>query len=187
MNHTIEFDSQFHNISNEYVRDLFIPRYLCLNDFPGNMSFEEGGVYQENKSLGYLLNEGTNGWNDSFSFRFNPERYPVNFKKLEWWEHRKIQEMPIYLRYNGLAFLNLRGKVIKPYKIVHSSYMQVYVTEQNWIGNNGSTSSLHIKFFNPASKEEFDEQNKCNNSKLKDLEIFEKEITNLLNQYKSKK
>lgn len=178
----IEFPSL--NTTNEYVANLFIPRYLMLSDFPGNVSFKVGNIYQEHEIMGYLINEGTNGWNELLSFKFNPDEYPANFKKLEWWEYRKIEEMPIYLRYNGLFFLNRRGKVIKPYKISLSSYMQVYLTEDSWTGIKGSTSSLHIKFFNPASQEEFDSE--VFNSQ-NDLESLEKEITALLNTYKSKK
>lgn len=178
-------DFNNNNSTNEFVVNLLIPRYQLLCNFPGNLSFKVGEVYTEDETLGYLVNEGINGWDESYNFRFSPDEFPNVFKKLEWWECRTEEEMPTYLRYNGTFFTNpnRRGKVIKPYKYILSSYMQVYLTEEDYSGIKGSTSSLTISVFNPASEEEFGKEI-ANNVKV-DINTVESDILSIFDKYKN--
>lgn len=78
---------------------------------------------------------------------------------------------------------NRRGKVIKPYKYILSSYMQVYLTEEDYSGVKGSTSSLTISVFNPASEEEFGKEI-ANNVKV-DINTVENDILSIFDKYKN--
>jgi hypothetical protein len=52
------------------------------------------------------------GWhgNDEDGFKYHISDYPHLFKKLEWWEERKVEEMPEYLKWRDT------GVVCKPSK-----------------------------------------------------------------------
>lgn len=67
------------------AQELLIPRFEVIADFPNSnleiksiLSFD-GIVY---------------GMNEPQKFIRNPEKYPHLFRKLNWWEHRKVEDMP---------------------------------------------------------------------------------------------
>jgi hypothetical protein len=67
------------------AQELLIPRFEVIADFPNSnleiksiLSFD-GVVY---------------GMNEPQKFIRNPEKYPHLFRRLNWWEHRKVEEMP---------------------------------------------------------------------------------------------
>jgi len=60
------------------AKELLIPRYQVIADYP-NSPYKIGAIAKGNECL------------------VNPEcldKYPHLFRKLNWWEHRKIEEMP---------------------------------------------------------------------------------------------
>lgn len=171
---TDKWHNQFSTIVDDTVLKLNKPRYKCLQHFPGNISFKIGEIYSTN-SWGNLINDGVlKSQGTTIKFSFNPILFPMIFKKLEWWEDRLIEEMPKYLRYNtlhsGSRHHQFHNTVIKPFKYHENSvsiveeqwfenWIAVYISEENWTGVNGSTSSLHINHFIPATEEEF---SRCN-------------------------
>lgn len=62
------------------VDHLLIDRFIITNDYIGN-----------SQSIGYIFS-------CSPALTSYYERFTANFRKLEWWEERKITEWPFYLK-----------------------------------------------------------------------------------------
>lgn len=78
------------------IEDLLKPRYKVIADYPDSECFvgtiieQSGDRYRD--ELGFLLQQ-TN----------KPEHYPVIFKELGWWEMRKVEDMPEYVKQTGMV------------------------------------------------------------------------------------
>lgn len=70
------------------VAELLKPRYKVIADWPG-MKFDVGEILFESYTKGLTNDYIKNGWCD---------KYPHLFKPLQWWEDRKPEEMPKYLK-----------------------------------------------------------------------------------------
>lgn len=65
------------------IEQLMQPKYEVIADYP-----------EQKDSIGFIY-EG-DGWS---KFWWNEmERCPAIFRKLQWWEHRKPEEMPEYVK-----------------------------------------------------------------------------------------
>ena len=77
--------------------DLLRPRYKTIADYPN--SFSSAGEVLELKNHGgywryeYYDHDGLYTMSES-----ELQEYPHLFKKLEWWERRKVEDLPEYLR-----------------------------------------------------------------------------------------
>jgi hypothetical protein len=60
---------------------LLIPRFKLIADYPGN-SQPIGSVFIENANAVYF------------------RKFKSNFKELEWWEDRNVENMPDYIKHN---------------------------------------------------------------------------------------
>jgi hypothetical protein len=69
--------------------ELLKPRYKVIADYPLS-EYKVGFIIQ---GTGF-----TKPWKDNFKTFFY-EDYPNIFKKLEWWEERKIEDLPEYVRF----------------------------------------------------------------------------------------
>ena len=71
--------------------DLMAPRWKCIANFPGN-TFFVGEVFEIplNCKLQQIVLQGDNY--KTVDLDINPDLYPAIFKKLEWWEDRKLEE-----------------------------------------------------------------------------------------------
>lgn len=67
------------------MSELLLPRYLVINDWPDNAKHKIGDVIHAGKVQWV---ERYCKWLDTF---------PHLFRKLQWWEKRKIEEMPEYI------------------------------------------------------------------------------------------
>ena len=71
------------------ARELLQPRYEVIDDYPKS-DFKVGDIIQcsddlvNDKDVGAFLRK----------FKYNFDKYPHLFKKLNWWEHRKLEDMP---------------------------------------------------------------------------------------------
>lgn len=81
--------------------DLLIPRYEVISDWPGRKDFVVGEVVTLDKPFSpqYQMYEivdcqGPRKYINSFF-----DMFPLQFKRLEWYEKRKIDEMPEYVKY----------------------------------------------------------------------------------------
>ena len=72
------------------VEELLKPRFEIIDNFP-NCSYNLGRILTP-------IKEGSNYYDcleaSSSELIAFPEKYPHLFKKLNWWEHRKIEDMP---------------------------------------------------------------------------------------------
>lgn len=65
--------------------ELLIPRFEVISDYP------DSNV--EVKSI-LTFNNFVYGTGEPQKFVRNPEKYPYLFRKLNWWEYRKEEDMP---------------------------------------------------------------------------------------------
>ena len=71
------------------ARELLQPRYEVIADYPKS-DFKVGQIIQcsddlvNDKDVGAFL----------LKFKYSFDKYPHLFKKLNWWEHRKVEDMP---------------------------------------------------------------------------------------------
>jgi len=72
------------------VEELLRPRAILTNKYP-NCPFAEGAILDHWLEETYILH-------DPYFSVDNPLKYPANFRKLEWWEYRKLEDMPKYVK-----------------------------------------------------------------------------------------
>ena len=112
------------------IQELLKPRYKVIADYPDSVFI-----------VGEILRNPT-----------YESKYPHLFKKLEWWEDRKPEEMPKYLKHT------YDGKT-SYYKIIKwdMEFMVAYMTE---------TQVCNLRLWKPefsyypSTEEEFNNQNK---------------------------
>lgn len=76
------------------IEALLVPRYRVLADYP-NSNYKVGDTIYDNGKTEALNQNGTavfftNKW---------LELFPSIFKKLEWWQDRKMEELPKYIKH----------------------------------------------------------------------------------------
>ena len=77
--------------------ELLMPRWKVIADFPGNVYFYVGEIFELPKE--YIKQMMVIGNDDEeVDFEVNPELYPAIFKKLDWWEEREFNELPKYVK-----------------------------------------------------------------------------------------
>jgi hypothetical protein len=96
------------------TEELMKLRWKVIADFPSNEWFEIGDII--------IANSGENGYKTPTDDEDNwlalmPDRYPAIFKKLEWWECRKEEDLPEYVKskkytYKVIDYIKLKNKLI---------------------------------------------------------------------------
>lgn len=83
------------------VEELLKPRYKVVSDWPGRKDFEVGQVIVLDKKFSpqfqmYEIEDcqGKRQYINSFF-----EMFPLQFKKLQWWEERDKSTMPKYVKF----------------------------------------------------------------------------------------
>ncbi len=72
------------------AKELLLPRFEVVAEYP-NCLFEKGTILVQCKREGWFNNPNTG----VFLFKeHNLKRYPHLFKPLNWWEYRKLEDMP---------------------------------------------------------------------------------------------
>lgn len=64
------------------TEELLKPRFKLIADYPGNTQ-EIGNVTVEVSTANYF------------------RKYPANFRELQWWEDREIEDMPEYVKFKS--------------------------------------------------------------------------------------
>lgn len=103
------------------IKELLKPRYKVIADYPGN-----------DIPIGYIITDVDYYTRRNVDF----DKWPHIFKKLEWWEDRKPEEMPEYLKVKSTKGI---FKVSDLVSGVYKNYLMNYL---------------------PATKEEYENQNK---------------------------
>ena len=134
--------------------ELLKPRWKLIAGFPGCLF-----------RVPEILKEGLVSWKsvdgeECFKYKgeyIYPQLYPHLFRKLEWWEDRQEKDLPKYLRYEGCDFFRLsypaKGTIVKV-----ESYSDDCV---NYIYPMDTFICDWITLYEPATEEEFLNQNKC--------------------------
>lgn len=81
--------------TEQRINELLKPRFILIKSYPGNL--HEIGTIIHNLGRGNL--------NKGKALETSFDNYPHLFKKLEWWEHRKLEEMPEYVKKNDDVLL----------------------------------------------------------------------------------
>ena len=126
------------------VKDLLIPRYKVVGEFPGYAG-HKGQVLTEERENRICVPMFVGG--NKFEYVVAPDVYPHLFKKLEWHQDRDKTEMPKHVKWT-----NPGTKDVSFFEIVQ------------WLSNSAgvytagtSDAYLFIKDVAPATKEEYDE------------------------------
>lgn len=78
-------------MEKEKIEELLKPRYKVIADYPDS-GFEVGSI-EDRDWCRY-----ENGEDESEGILWRISDYPHLFKKLEWWEERKIEELPKFVK-----------------------------------------------------------------------------------------
>ena len=124
-------------------KELLIPRYRLYATYPG-CPYNVGTILIQ-QSLGATnspyYEDGIYGQPNAQAI-YNPENYPNNFAKLEWWQERSIKDWPEYLK-------TMQGEV---YKI--SIKVDPYLTIQT-LDVEGDAVSIGFEYLTPATLEQY--------------------------------
>lgn len=115
------------------MEDLLKPRYKVIADYPQAL-WEVGAIIPtEVHSIKNLSNE-------MIAFY---DKYPHLFKKLEWWQERKVEELPEYIKHKNIVYKVDEWDIIMMYPKTTSVDGQVswYWKKENFL---------------PATKEEYE-------------------------------
>ncbi len=86
------------------IEELLIPRWIVITKYPNNNDFPVGKLIDfhpwENCNLYWEHTiEDCQGKRSFLEIFF--EEHPKIFKKLEWWEDRRLEDMPNFLKQTG--------------------------------------------------------------------------------------
>ena len=71
----------------EKITELLKPRYLVIADYPSS---------PQGNQIGFIYDRNNKDWSNRW---FNEmSQYPHLFQPLPWWSHRKIEDMPEYVK-----------------------------------------------------------------------------------------
>ncbi len=125
--------------------ELLKPRWKVIADFPGNSTFR---IKDVEVGIPHWCGDGTFYISPHPFDAFCPDNYPAIFKKLGWWEERKVEDIPDYLK------LISRGEI---FKILRK---EGGITGTVFTGTIFQESEVwtHLAFFLPSTKEEYEKQ-----------------------------
>ena len=145
------------------MTDLTTPRYIVIADYP-NSPFKVGEILifipqfmHRNKGL-IQQTQYSDVYKclNNFIFATDIDKYPHLFRRLEWWEHRDIKDMPQYVKweYNGKTGYNkLQWKSIDNFVTHYCS--DIY---PEWV----SIKTFDKFIVLPATKSDYDNYIKTN-------------------------
>ena len=120
--------------------ELLKPRYKVIADFPqwSSFAYKKGDIL-ELKGIHFVGRGTTRSINEK-----DIDLYPSVIKKLEWWEDRKIEDMPEYVRH----CVNNRVFKVKKWKY---DYGELIAYESIIIGG------IRASWLTPATREEYEQ------------------------------
>jgi len=143
--------------------DLMLPRYEVIADYPDST-----------RQVGQIITidaNKTKEWIESHCAFF--EKYPHLFKKLAWYEHRDVEDLPKYLN-NAIHEVGTGEKeIFKVVKYGHPFYVQdcaiphwSFYAYPEWNPDEG----FPMIYFEPATEQEYNAYNNISNTKNNDDE-----------------
>ena len=135
---------------------LLVPRWKVVSDFPGN-TFYIGEIFD-------LPSEFTHqqivikGNNEEIDLDVDLHKYPLIFRKLEWWEDRQDKDLPKYIKKidSGAIYEVEWNKYQNPPKCIFVWFNRDGISV-NLTGQDQDVSLL--KIYEPATEEEYLKQN----------------------------
>lgn len=127
--------------------ELLKPRWKVIVKYPGSPWKENDILSDWNEEFGFGINK------DSWERMYNPLNYPAIFKKLEWWEDRKFEDLPEYVKnadgvYKTYFSIPTKNGSLWEWTVVHPT--KEFGTEFMFIIDNK---------MEPSTKEEYEKQN----------------------------
>lgn len=119
------------------TEELLKPRWKVIADFPEN-------PYCINQILHVFESKI---FFESSGYHFNPNDYSAIFKKLEWWEERKVEDMPEYVK-----------------SIVNNAVHKVLQYKDSVVALSYENAPTNVQMFEsicsliPSTKEEYEKQ-----------------------------
>lgn len=91
-------------------QDLMKPRYKVIADYPGN-KMKVGGIielmpYGSFVGDAFHSKDGSKIWFDKYEID-DFKNYPAVIRLLSWWEERKAEDMPEYIRLNQIQVVKV--------------------------------------------------------------------------------
>jgi len=117
------------------VEELLMPRYKVIADYPHN-PYKVGDLLEEFTKTAFKLTVTYNGNSmDETQANTYPasaiEKMPHLFRKLNWWEERKVEDMPEYVKYHNGSISLLTKDMIEAGGIVLEDYLPATEQEYN--------------------------------------------------------
>lgn len=128
----------------DVIEGLLHQRYKVIAHYP-NCEFAIGEVLQyepETETTRPVLKDEL-GYE---TYTINPDNYPAIFKPLQWWEERKPEEMPEYVKWTHPGVKTL------------SDYFKVFQWQKNSVGAwlcDVKEAHLYIRDVVPATEAEY--------------------------------
>lgn len=120
---------------------LLVPRWKCIADYPGN-TFYIGEIFD-------LPSEFTHqqiiikGNNEEIDLDVDLHKYPLIFRKLEWWEDRKLEDMPKYIKFRNSneifetdTYTGHGEAIMNKTNIHHNLFYYLPATEEEYLKQN---------------------------------------------------
>lgn len=142
--------------------ELLKPRYKVIADYPfnpyniGDLVVFSDSMESFHLTTTWFWDEGEKMESDNYSSIKTIEKYPHLFQPLPWWSDRKIEDLPDYVKSN--PEYAKPGLVFKVFEV--KEYEDGICITHNDIGDINkpfSSTPTHLKYFLPATKEEFEE------------------------------
>ena len=129
--------------------ELLIPRYEVIGGYP-NSKLKLGNILTPDR-MNPTFFGGKKKIPDTLIE--NPEKYPHLFRELSWWEHRKEEDMPMYLKHR----LNLEDEDSWNYHKIAKWDMSILFGFENVEERIGCNLELWLKAYQylPISEEEY--------------------------------
>ncbi len=142
-------------MSNE---DLLNPRYKVIADYPRSEHYE-------NVKVGEVIDAWKPNKVIQRNFTDFYDKFPHLFQKLEWWEERKIEDMPMYLKQTGMVdshdntIPDWHIKVKKHFNAGNGEWrdnsIHIFCTEDHKDGWGSGNRSMSYNSFEPSTEEEY--------------------------------
>jgi len=131
------------------VEELLMPRYRVIADYPHN-PYKIGDLLEEFTKTAFKLTVTYNGNSmDETQANTYPasaiEKMPHLFRKLNWWEERKVEDMPEYVKPVSAPYY-----IFKVVKFTQDEYCY-------FIGNNDKEIGEFTSRFTPATEQEYND------------------------------
>lgn len=130
------------------------PRYKVIADYPGN-EFKVGEILEEAHDGARIISQNTGVYIDWMKVK----KYPHLFKPLEWWEDRKPEDMPEFVKLHPKAW---EGSAIN--RDIVLKVERIEVRGDTCLIQTALTGNpLQPFYFLPASLSDYNQQSNSNN------------------------